>query len=72
MGLRVLHHVGHLSKKRHVIPAMHGAGDNRVILFPSGVISLQMAKASELPPGETARTDDETATLRAIERMVPF
>ena len=72
MGLRILRYVGGRSKKLHVIPAMHGSGDNRVTLFPNGVISLQMAKAAELPPGEKARSDDETVTLRAIDRMVPF
>jgi len=72
MGLRMLQYVSSRSNKLHVIPAMHGSGDNRVTLFPNGVISLQMAKAAELPPGEKARSDDETATLRAIERMVPF
>jgi CubicO group peptidase (beta-lactamase class C family) len=72
MGFRFLRYVGSRSKKLYSIPAMHGSGDNRVTLFPNGIIGVQMAKAAELPPNEEASSDDATATLRAIDRMVPF
>ena len=72
MGFRFLRYVGSRSKKLYDIPAMHGSGDNRVTLYPNGIITVQMAKAAELPPGEKAASDDLAATSRAVDRMVPF
>ncbi len=72
MGFRYLRYVGSRSKKLHSIPAMHGAGDNRVTIFPNGVIAVTMAKAMGLPPGENANNGDAQATLRAVDRMAPF
>jgi hypothetical protein len=43
-----------------------------VTIYPNGLITLQMAKAAELPPGEEPRDDDPGATHRVVDRMVPF
>lgn len=72
MGMRFIRYVGSRSRKMFEIPAMHGSGDNRVTLYPNGIITVQMAKAAELPPGEKASGDDRDATSRVVDRMVPF
>lgn len=72
MGFHFQRYIGSRSKKLLKILSMHGAGDNRVTLFPNGIISVQIGKAAELPPGEEANSADMTVTLRAIDRMVPF
>jgi hypothetical protein len=72
MGFRFIRYVGSRSKKLFNMLAMHGSGDNRVTLYPNGIITVQMAKAAELPPGEKASSDDVDATSRVVDRMVPF
>jgi len=54
------------------LPSMEGSGENEVLLFPNGLVSIRMAKASELPDGVKAFTDDGPATIRAVERLAPF
>ncbi|MBU3671953.1 MAG: hypothetical protein FGM43_05330 [Sinobacteraceae bacterium] len=56
---------------RH-LPSMQGSGENRVTLYPNGIIALHLGKASELPAGERATSDDADATHRIIERLAGF
>lgn len=72
MGFHFTPYIGGASGQRSLIPTMSGSGDNQVMLLPNGSISLQLAKAAELPAGEQARSDDAAASLRALDRMVPF
>jgi hypothetical protein len=72
MGFWFPRHVGSASGKAFLLPSMQGSGDNRVTIYPNGIITLQMAKAAELPPGEQAREDDPGATHRVVDRMAPF
>lgn len=58
--------------KRYYLPTMWGAGDSEVILYPNGSISIVIAKALELPPGETSKSDAGPETVRAVERLEPF
>lgn len=72
MGFWFPQHVGSASGKTFLLPSMQGSGDNRVTLYPNGIVTLQMGKAAGLPPGEKARDDDATATHRVVDRMAPF
>jgi beta-lactamase family protein len=55
------------------LPSMHGSGDNEVILYPNGMVSIVMAKASiEVLGNEKTRSDDGPVTIRAVERLAPF
>jgi hypothetical protein len=54
------------------LPSMQGSGENRVTMYPNGAIALHMGKASELPAGERAPSDDADATHRIVERLAPF
>jgi hypothetical protein len=56
---------------RH-LPSMQGSGENRLTLYPNGIIALHMGKASELPAGERATNDDADASHRVAERLAPF
>jgi hypothetical protein len=58
--------------KRYYLPTMWGAGESEVILYPNGVVSIVIAKALELAPGETATSDAGPETIRAVERLQPF
>lgn len=60
------------SGKTHYLPSMQGSGENRVTLYPNGIITLQMGKAAQLPEGERALTDDAGATHRIVDQMLPF
>jgi hypothetical protein len=55
------------------LPSMHGSGDNEVILYPTGIVSIVMAKASvEVLGKEKTRSDEGPVTIRAVERLTPF
>jgi hypothetical protein len=43
-----------------------------VILYPNQLVSICVAKAAQLPAGETANEGDPQATVRAVEGLVPF
>jgi CubicO group peptidase (beta-lactamase class C family) len=58
--------------KRYYLPTMWGAGESEVVLYPNGSISIVIAKALELPPGETGRSDAGPETVRAVERLKRF
>ncbi|MBV9912762.1 MAG: hypothetical protein JOZ93_09295 [Sinobacteraceae bacterium] len=51
---------------------MTGFGENQVILFPNGLISLRMAKAAELPPGTVINSDAAKSTAQVVARFAPF
>ena len=58
--------------KRYYLPTMWGAGESEVILYPNGIVSIVIAKALELPPGESATSEAGPETVRAVERLQPF
>jgi hypothetical protein len=58
--------------RRYYLPTMWAAGESEVILYPNGMISIVIAKALELAPGETARSDAGPETVRAVERLKSF
>jgi hypothetical protein len=51
---------------------MNGFGDNEVILFPGRIVALRAAKVAEVPKGQSAKSTDELATVRAVDRLSPF
>ena len=56
--------------KRVYLPTMHGSGNNRVILFPNGLISIRMAKS---PDDESANERIKgMTTVDAVQRLSPF
>ncbi len=56
------------------LPYMHSSGDNDVILFPNGAVSVVMtsASAARALASEPLESDDSLATIRAAERLAPF
>jgi CubicO group peptidase (beta-lactamase class C family) len=57
----------------HYLPSMHGSGDNELIIYPNGMISLVMAKAAqERLNGEKARSDEGPVTIRDVEKLAAF
>ncbi len=72
MGFHFTPLTGSKSKTLHILPTMSGSGDNEVILYPNQMISIRIAKAAELPPGEQKNEGDERATPRAVDRLDPF
>ena len=72
MGFHFTPHLGSRSRRLHYLPTMSGFGDNEVILFPGRIVTIRAAKVAEVPPGETARSDDASATARAVDRLAPF
>ena len=51
---------------------MSGSGENEVILYPNGLVSIITASAAELPEGERASSDAGPETIRAVDRLAPF
>jgi hypothetical protein len=72
MGLHFVPYVGSRSGKRFFLPEMTGFGENQVILFPTGLISIRMGKGAELPPGEKVNNAGVGTTEQAIDRLAPF
>jgi len=72
MGFHFTPYVGSLSHTLHYLPTMSGSGENEVILYPNGLVSIRAAKAAGLPPGEKVSSDDGPLTLRAVDRLAPF
>jgi CubicO group peptidase (beta-lactamase class C family) len=74
MGIHFAPYIGSRSGKRFFLPEMRGSGDNLVILFPNGMISIRTAKAAQLPQGETSKGDGDVGrtTIQAIDRLSPF
>ncbi|HEX4268647.1 MAG TPA: hypothetical protein VHY36_12220 [Steroidobacteraceae bacterium] len=71
MGFHFKPYVG-ASGKRYYLPTMWGAGESEVILYPNGLVSIVIAKALQLAPGEMARSDAGPETIRAVESLQPF
>ena len=71
MGFHFRPYVGAHGKRYH-LPTMWGAGESEVILYPTGLVSIVIAKALALAPGETARSDAGPQTVRAVESLQPF
>jgi CubicO group peptidase (beta-lactamase class C family) len=71
MGFHFRPYVGAAGRQYH-LPTMWGAGDSEVTLYPNGLISIVIAKALELPAGESAKSDAGPETARAVERLEPF
>jgi CubicO group peptidase (beta-lactamase class C family) len=72
MGFHFTPHVGSASGRRYYLPTMWGSGESEMILFPNDLISIRIAKAAQLPAGETLNEGDIHATLRAVDRLSPF
>jgi CubicO group peptidase (beta-lactamase class C family) len=72
MGFHFTPYVGNVSGRRYYLPTMWGSGESEVILYPNQLVSICVAKAAQLPPGETATAGDTRATPRAVDRLVPF
>jgi CubicO group peptidase (beta-lactamase class C family) len=72
MGIHFRPFVGSASRQRFYLPTLEGSGENEVTLYPNHLISIIMAKAAKLPPGERAKSDEGPQTLRAVDRLAPF
>jgi CubicO group peptidase (beta-lactamase class C family) len=72
MGFHFTPYVGSASGRRYYLPTMWGSGESEVILYPGRRVSICVAKAAQLPAGETASEGDRQATLRAVDRFAPF
>jgi hypothetical protein len=72
MGFHFTPYVGSASGRRYYLPTMWGSGESEVILYPGRIVSICVAKAAQLPAGETASEGDGQATLRAVDRLAPF
>jgi len=72
MGMHFIRYQG-ANGKLYYLPNMHGAGENDVILYPNGMISLLTAKAyQERIDGENVKSDEGPVTIRDVERLAPF
>jgi hypothetical protein len=72
MGFHFIRYVG-ANGRTHYLPSMHGSGDNELIIYPNGMISLVMAKAAqERLNGENPKSNEGPVTIRAVERLAPF
>jgi CubicO group peptidase (beta-lactamase class C family) len=72
MGFHFTPYVGGVSGRRFYLPTMWGSGESEVILYPNKLVSIRIAKAAQLPAGETATEGDPLGTARAVDRFAPF
>jgi CubicO group peptidase (beta-lactamase class C family) len=72
MGFHFTPYVGSASHVLRYLPTISGSGENQVILYPNGLVSIRTAKAAGLPDGTTVSADDGPATIRAVDRLAPF
>jgi CubicO group peptidase (beta-lactamase class C family) len=72
MGFHFTPYLGWVSGRRFYLPTMWGSGESEVILYPNQLVSICIAKAAQLPAGETATEGHALATPRAVDRLVPF
>jgi CubicO group peptidase (beta-lactamase class C family) len=72
MGLHFAPYVGSGSHRLQYLPMMTGSGENEVVMYPNGLVSMRMAKAAELPKDTRASADDAAVTFRAVDRLAPF
>ena len=71
MGFHFRPYVG-AGGRQYYLPTMWGAGESEVVLYPNGLVSIVIAKALRLPPGETARSEAGPETARAVESLQLF
>jgi hypothetical protein len=72
MGFHFIRYVS-ADGRAHYLPSMHGSGENELIIYPNGMISLVMAKAAqERLNGENPKSNEGPVTIRAVERLAPF
>ena len=72
LGFHYLPYRSVRDKTKRFIPAMTGSGENEVILFPNGMISIRTAKAAGLPDGTQVNSGTGPMTIEAVERLAPF
>lgn len=72
MGFHFTPYVGSRSHHRYFLPTISGSGENEVILYPNGLVSIRIAKAAGLPPAQKVSSDDGPLTIRAVDRLAPF
>jgi CubicO group peptidase (beta-lactamase class C family) len=72
MGFHFRPYVGSGTHQLRYLPMMSGSGENEIILYPNGLISIVMAKAAQLPKEEQAKSDAGPQTVRAVDRVAPF
>jgi hypothetical protein len=72
MGFHFIRYVS-ANGQAHYLPSMHGSGENELIIYPNGMISLVMAKAAqERLNGENPKSGEGPVTIRDVERLAPF
>jgi hypothetical protein len=72
MGLHYVAYTGSASGRPFLLPTLEGSGENEVVLYPNGLVSIRMAKAAQLPAGMAHAAGDTLATIRAVDRLEPF
>jgi hypothetical protein len=72
MGFHFTPYVGSASHQHFNLPTISGSGENEVILYPNGLISIRTAKAAGLPEGEEVSSGEGPLTIRAVDRLAPF
>jgi hypothetical protein len=72
MGIHFTPYVGSKSHTQFYLPTMSGSGENEVIMYPNDYISIRMASAAELPPGEIAKPASNPTTPQVVDRLAPF
>jgi len=61
-----------LSGRRYWLPVFSGSGENQVVLYPNGDVSLRMAKADGLSTDAGISDGDADQTWSAVDRLDPF
>ena len=72
MGFHFTSYVGAVSGRQYFLPTMRGWGENEIVLYPNSMITIRIAKAGQLPPGESANSGAATRTIRMVDRMSPL
>jgi CubicO group peptidase (beta-lactamase class C family) len=71
MGFHFVAYAG-TTGRRYFLPTMSGFGENEVILYPNGMISIVIGKAAHFHPGDQIKSAKGPQTIRAVERLKPF
>jgi len=72
LGFHYLPYRSVRDRTKRFIPAMTGSGENEVILYPNGLVSIRTAKAAGLPDGTQVSSGTGPMTIEAVERLAPF
>ena len=70
MGFHFTPYTGSASHKHCYLPTMSGSGGTDVILYPSGIVSIRVAKSPEVPMDTD--TGIEPSTVRSVDGLEPF